>query len=276
MFINQKNCKMDILEAIESRKSVRTFSGKPLSAHQVTDINEAIAMAVSPFPGDCTIQLAQVAAEGDFKPGTYGVIKDAKAYLLLGIGEGVASAVTAGFKMEQVVLSATELGLGTCWIAATFKGSDFEKAASFPEGQSLKIVSPIGEPAGRQHFLEKFTRFTLGSKNRKPFDTLFFVGDWKTPADDSDMFYESLQMLRLAPSSTNSQPWRVLIKGETVYFYYKSRGTVSLVDMGIGMCHFALTEAYRGYQGIWGLAPDVADHPRAADGLTFLASYTRK
>lgn len=266
---------MDIIEAIEQRKSVRTYAGKALTEAQKRAIREAIEMSVSPFPGECTIQLAEVATEGDFRPSTYGVIKGARAYLLLGIGAGEHSALTAGFKMEQVVLSVTELGLGTCWIAATFKGSDFEKAASMPASQPLRIVASIGEPASQQHFLEKFTRFTLGSKNRKPFDRLFFVGDWSTPADDSDMFYESLQMLRLAPSSTNSQPWRVLIKGATVYFYCKSKSEVSMVDMGIAMCHFALTESYRGHNGIWTLAAPDDGHPRSPEGMRFIGSYTR-
>lgn len=264
---------MDILEAIEARKSERTYRPEPLSDVESKTLKETIGRAYSPFPGECTIELHDVELEGDFHPSTYGVIRGAKNFLLMGIARDEASAVTAGFKMEQVILAATQLGLGTCWMAATFKNSDFEKIAKFPAGQELKVISPVGINTVERRFLEKFTRFTLGSKNRKPFERLFFVGDWDTPCTDADMFYESLQMLRLAPSSTNSQPWRALIKGETVYFYYKSRGDVSLIDMGIGMCHFAITESYRGHDGHWQLG---GDHPAPAPGLTYLGNYTRK
>lgn len=54
-------------------------------------------------------------------------------------------------------------------------------------------------------------------------------------------------MMRLAPSSTNSQPWRSIVKGDIVHFYSKGAETVHMVDVGIGMSHFDMTERYRDY-----------------------------
>ena len=60
---------------------------------------------------------------------------------------------------------------------------------------------------------------------------------------------EPLEMVRLSPSAVNKQPWRVVVSDNTVHFYLKRSKNFSggsaldmqKVDMGIALCHFALT-----------------------------------
>ena len=47
------------------------------------------------------------------------------------------------FTLSQA-LKATELGLRTCWMALTFKGSEFIKGSEMPADQPLRIISPVG------------------------------------------------------------------------------------------------------------------------------------
>lgn len=190
-------------------------------------------------------------------------------FFLLGIGGDDASALSAGFRFEQVVLKARQLGFGTCWIAATFKGSEFDHGESWPDGERLTVICPVGVPAKRS-MMEKITRLSLGSKNRKPFDELFFDGNFKTPLSKEGRFGLSLQMLRLAPSSTNSQPWRVLIVGDIVHFYYKPKSEASVLDCGIGMCHFYEAEKYQSRDGEFFKADDT---PVAHKSWRYLYSY---
>ncbi|MBD5312036.1 MAG: nitroreductase [Bacteroides sp.] len=239
---------MDIIEAIKERRSVRSFNGESLSSDVVNRLVEDVKNSTDPFGGKVTIRLKQFDLKDGYKPSTYGMIKGTTDFFLLGIGSDEASALSAGFRFERVVLKAWEAGLGTCWIAATFKGSDFDRNETWPDGEELKIICPVGV-AAKQSLLEKMTRLTLGSKNRKPFDTLFFTDDFKQPLSQKSHFGEALEMLRLAPSATNSQPWRALVAGDTVHFYYKPKSAVSILDCGIGMCHFYLTEEYQGRNG---------------------------
>jgi hypothetical protein len=72
-------------------------------------------------------------------------------------------------------------------------------------------------------------------------------------------------MVRIGPSASNRQPWRILKDGEQWHFYlqrspgYRKRRTVKLfatsdlqrVDMGIAMCHFELTARELGLDGYW-------------------------
>lgn len=206
---------------------------------------------------------------GDYKPGTYGMIKGAVSFFLLAYASGDEAAISAGFMFEQIVLKAWEMGLGTCWIGATFNGSDFERGQQWPEGEKLKVVSPVGRSAKRS-LIEKVARFTVGSDKRKPFESLFFNDDFNHPLSKDTRFGESLDMLRLAPSSTNSQPWRALVDGNTVHFYYIPKSKLSVLDCGIGLCHFSEVEKFQGFKGEFFVAENP---PQSAQGWRYLRSY---
>lgn len=250
---------MNIIDIIKERRSVRSFNGESLSPENKKKLEETIEQVKDPFGGSVTIRLKQFDLKEGYKPSTYGMIKGATDFFLLGIGSDEASALSAGFRFEQVVLKAWEIGLGTCWIAATFKGSDFDRDETWPNGEELKIICPVGV-AAKQSLMEKMTRMTLGSKNRKPFESLFFTDDFSKSLSPESHFGESLEMLRLAPSSTNSQPWRALVEDKTVHFYYKPKSPASVLDCGIGMCHFYLAEKYQGRDGKF-IKSDPGDTP---------------
>ena len=263
---------MDIIQTIKERRSVRSFNGKPLSREMTEELEKAIADSYTLFGGSVTIRLKQFDIKGDFKPSTYGVIKGASDFFLMGMGDDERSQLTAGFQFEQVVLKAWMLGLGTCWIAGTFKGSQFDEREKWPEGETLKIICPVGVPE-KQRFVEKMMRLTVGSNKRKPFSELFFKDDFQRSLEPGDKFGEALEMLRLAPSSTNSQPWRVLVKEDKVLFYYKPKYPITIIDMGIGICHFYETEKYNGFDGIF---EKETDFPIPPDNWQYLISYKRK
>lgn len=228
---------MNIIEAIHARHSIRTFCGEPLQASVKEALEKAIENTYSPFEGKVTMRLASVGIGEEFRPSTYGVIRNALDFLLLGFADDKWSAVSGGFRMEQVVLEATRLGLGTCWVGGTFKKGSFAKAADLPQGQTLRAILPVGEAARRTGLLDRILRMAARSYRRRPFGDLFFVNNFSTSLPEDGQFAGPLRLMRVAPSATNSQPWRALVRGNQVDFYYKP-GNFSLIDMGIGLCHF--------------------------------------
>ena len=252
---------MNIIEAIKERRSVRSFNGAPLSEVMKSELSKAIAAAESPFGGHVTIRLREFDLKSEFKPSTYGMIKGASNFFMLGIADDEQSALTAGFMFEQVVLKAWQLGLGTCWIAATFKGTDFDNGEEWPDGEQLRIVSPVGV-AAKKSVLESIVRVVAGSDHRKPFNELFFMDDFNTPLSPDNRFGQALEMLRLAPSSTNSQPWRALVSGDTVHFYYVPKSQASVLDCGIGLCHFYETERFNSHNGTFQKDTDAPIPPK--------------
>ncbi len=263
---------MDILEAIRTRTSVRTYDGRALDAAERASVLAAIKAESAPFGGSYEIRLHSFSGPGEFRPGTYGVIRGASDYLMMAYDDSSdAARLSAGYAMEGVVLRATAIGLGTCWIAATFRGTDFARACVWPDGMPLKIVSPIGHPAGRR-FIERVMRMGVGSDRRKPFGTLFFDGEPGRPLSAAaSCFGESLDMLRLAPSSTNSQPWRAVVAGGSVHLYCMRKGALSVLDCGIALRHLYEAETAAGHAGAF-YRDESAPRMQGADYLT---SYRR-
>lgn len=241
---------MNIIEAIKERRSVRSFNGETMAAPLAKELMEFAANLYNPFGGRFSIRMKRFDLKNGFRPSTYGMIRGAEDFFMVAAADDDTSALSTGFCFEQVVLRAWQRGLGTCWIAATFKDTDFETAEPWQAGESLKIISPVGV-AAKKSLIEKIARAAAGSAHRKPFAELFFNGEFDKPLTEDSRFGEALAMLRLAPSSTNSQPWRVLVDGEKVHFYYVPKSSLSILDCGIGICHFYETERFYGRSGVF-------------------------
>ena len=276
---------MNILQAMKERRSVRSFDGQTVDSETRAKLLAAIDDSYTLFGGDVTIRLKTFDLKGPYKPSTYGVIKGASYFFLMAIGSNKDSELTAGFRFEQIVLRAWQMGLGTCWIAGTFKGSQFDKGEEWAPGETLKVICPVGK-AAPQRTLEKVMRYAVGSNKRKPFAELFFQNDFKQPLDPNNTFAEALEMLRLAPSSTNSQPWRALVCDNKVHFYYKPKSRLAVLDCGIGLCHFYETEKFLSRPddessqpsstSVPGTFTSEATYPTPPDDWQYLTTYTRQ
>lgn len=225
---------MNLIEAIYKRRSVRTYSPYPLSDGDIASIRKAIVEAKSPFGGQVDISLHHYDNLTTLKLSTYGVIKGAQDFIIVSAELTRESALSIGYSLEYVVLKATQLGFGTCWIGGTFKEASFNANTRFP----VQIVCPIGI-AAKPRLLESLSRTAFGSNRRKPFEQLFCV--------DNPQFKESLEMVRLAPSAVNSQPWRAIAEGNRVHFYNAKNDVKSLIDIGIALRHFSIAEESFGH-----------------------------
>ncbi len=54
--------------------------------------------------------------------------------------------VDVAIAMQNMILTATELGLGTCWIAA-FDEKPIQKALKLPSNIRVVAMTPLGYPA---------------------------------------------------------------------------------------------------------------------------------
>lgn len=269
---------MPIEQLIQKRKSVRTFSGVLLSAAQKAQIHDYMNSVTSPFSGRVRFQLIDQEdnAEAPAKVGTYGFIKGASQFIGIAVKkEDHDVFLNVGYTFEKIVLFLTSMNLGTCWLGGTFKRSDFEKAMNLQADEAIPIVSPVGMAAQSQNFRERMMRKLAKSDNRKPFDEIFFNGSFETPLlkQDAGDYLVPLEMLRLAPSASNSQPWRVLKSDNQFHFYMQNKYPMmdlSLNDVGIAMCHFYLTAIEKGLKGSWMMDEN---HEQNADGLLYIRTW---
>ncbi len=264
---------MDLIEAIRRRRSTRTYRSGPLSADEKNTLEAAIAQAESPFGPLPAMALVVHEMRGGLRGDTYGMVHGAENFLLMGCGETIDEALSAGYAMERVVLEATRMGLGTCWMAASFKSGTFVPIAGFDVDKPLRIVAPVGSAAERKWVGDRIAGFLAGSRKRKPMEELFFDCRVGNPLPATNEFAPALELMRLAPSSLNSQPWRAIVESGRIHFYSRSSNFLSMIDCGIGLCHFAIGIADAKVRGAFCVDPNGAA-AGVSSGLFYLTSFT--
>ncbi|MBP1587473.1 MAG: nitroreductase [Clostridia bacterium] len=246
----------NVKEVIRLRKSVRSYSGRPVPENILTSIQSFAADLKSPFgeaPGDFSVKILDAAEHGLKSP----VISGADTYFAIRIRTAGRWEAAAGYLFEKTCLYVHSLGLGTVILAGTFNREAFESAMELAADEKMPVASPVGFPAARRSVRETMMRTAIKADSRLPFGQLFFKGDFDTPLapDGSGNLKDALEALRLAPSAVNRQPWRVLLDGSDVHFYeYGTLGgahdfDVQAVDMGIAAAHFDLAREADGITG---------------------------
>lgn len=258
---------MNIIQAIEARQSVRTYLPRVVDEASFADFCRMCESADSPFGGRSALYLKLFDMKGPQHPGTYGTISGCTSYFLVASAPDDASISGAGFKMEKIVLEATRRGFGTCWLGGTFRHSDFA-APCLPDGMKVYAIVALGYAASHMRLRDKITKILAGSKRRRPFGEMFFENDFKTPLNADNIFAKALEMMRLAPSSLNSQPWRAIVEKGEVAFYSIDGERTHLLDCGIGLCHFYEAINAQGVTGRFVAKPD-----RQNDAMHYLTSY---
>lgn len=246
-------------ETIKKRVSTRTYESKKLLISDKEKILNEISQLTNPFGENVRIHLIEknTAANGE-KLGTYGVIKGANTFLGVTTDKTELGLVAAGYQFENLVLVATNMGLSTVWLAATFSREQFEKAMDIKKDELFPAISPIGYAAGKRSITESLMRKTMKSDKRKPWEEIFFLDSFGNALSkkEANEYANPLEMLRLAPSATNAQPWRVVKKQDSYHFFETHKSNTSeedkmikKVDLGIALSHFHQTALEHGLVG---------------------------
>jgi hypothetical protein len=128
-------------------------------------------------------------------------------------------------------------------------------------------VTSIGYIADPEKARKGMIRRWVGADQRLPWEQLFFLKRFGAPLtrEEAADHAASLEMVRLGPSASNKQPWRIVKDGSAWHFYLQRtkgyrEGTIQKhwkvadiqrLDMGIAMCHFELTAGELGSSGKW-------------------------
>ncbi|MDK2813703.1 MAG: hypothetical protein PWQ08_958 [Clostridiales bacterium] len=269
-------------QTIRKRYSVRTYEERAITEEDKAKLMAYANALSNPFGVPVTFHLLETKdASNSQKLGTYGVIKGTKVFLGATVPAGELSLEAVGYDFEQLILYATHLGIGTCWLAATFNRSAFTTAIGVKEAYQFPAISPIGYPKEKKSLTESLFRKTLKSNQRKNWSELFFKGNFNTPLTEADAgeYAFPLEMLRLAPSATNKQPWRIVQSNDAYHFYAEIDSgsseenpvAIQRVDVGIGANHFHLTALEKNISGKFEKLADV--EIAAPKNLRYLFSW---
>lgn len=177
---------MDIFEAIEKRRSIRKFKPEPINEEDLRKILEAGRLAPS---------------GGNRQPWYFIIVRDTETkralsiaannqkfiadagVVIVALGDPSASLAKTPYKLsvtrvphlqdpmiaiEHMVLAATALGYGTCWIGA-FNQEEVKRILKIPENLAVVALLPIGisdespPPRPRKAFKEIFFKDSFGT-----------------------------------------------------------------------------------------------------------------
>jgi len=267
------------------RFSCRTFSGEALPERdRVSLADAAAAMTSGPFGSRLRFALAAASARDTSalkRLGTYGTIRGATAFILGAAEPKGLYLEDFGYAMERLILHATDLGLGTCWLGGFFTRGTFSRRISASRGERIPSVAAVGLVPDRGKAEAGFMRRSVGGSRRKPWEELFHDGSFQgaLTAEHAGAYAAPLAMVRQAPSASNRQPWRIVRSGDSWHFFIRrtpgyppriSRTLMGIedlqrVDSGIAMCHFELAARELGLTGQWVVSPPSIPLP---DSLT--------
>jgi nitroreductase len=271
---------MNIIEIIKKRQSSRTFNQVALKPADKQYIESFIIKNSKGLENEVVnFRIIEKNDTDKQMKLDYGLIQGQNTYILGTSKSTVESRVNYGYLMEKVVLKATEMNLSTCWVG--YFDKTYFNEVSVEAGFEIPSIVIIGYSEDMHSYLDKFIRLTVYAPRRNRWDKLF--SNYKTNAPLAPEYVkeysDSLEMVRLAPSSVNSQPWRVFFD-ETLnefHFYKKSiskryelRGLHD-IDMGIAMSHFELTSLQNGLSGSW--LKHAKENVNSIDDLQYIMTW---
>jgi nitroreductase len=279
------NIDFSIEEAVRKRYSVRNYNEQEIEEDKIKAIEAFVDSLDNPFGKKVNFHfLHNNGMKNEEKLGTYGVIKGARQYIGTTIKLEPMALEALGYEFEAVVLYLAHIGIGTCWLGGTFDRKGFAKAMNVGEDEIFPIITPYGYATAKKHIKEIAMRKLIKADHRKEWEQLFYKNDFQSPLtkEEAGDLEFPLEMLRLGPSASNKQPWRVLVKDNVCHFYeYKSPGysdafsyDIQRVDMGIAAAHFDFAVKEKGLKGNY----DITCKPelKSPDNMEYVFSWVRE
>lgn len=237
----------DDIWAMEHRHSVRRYTEEPLSPAEVEALSQAIAQA-NDASGLALRLVTDEPRAFDSLLAHYGKFQNARNYVVVAGPKGRDLQELAGYFGEKIVLLATRLGLGSCWVGGTFRRRSV--AGQVTRGHKLACVIALGHGAepGRMH-------------RSKSIEELSNTHGLVMP----DWFQHGMQAAALAPTALNQQHFLFTLgRNRQTVKAQSTGGPMSMIDLGIAELHFELASGH----AVSGSAPERATGPAAPASRT--------
>ena len=211
---------MDVLQAMEKRHSVRSFTNQPIDGKIKDNLLDFIKQCGNESGLHLELVLDEPKAFDGFMA-HYGNFSNVRNYIVLAGPKSKDLWEKCGYYGEKIVLFAQMLGLNTCWVALTYKKGAAKIQLNKNEKLCLLIAVGHGTTVGVPH--KSKTREMVMNVSQTP-------PDW---------FIRGIDAALLAPTAMNQQKFVFSLK-DNVVTAKERLGFYSKIDLGIVKYHFEL------------------------------------
>ena len=211
---------MNLMEAAQSRHSVRQYLEKPIEGETLAALQEEIA-GINREAGLHFQLVANEPRAFDCAMAHYGKFSGVTSYVALVGPKGSTLGERCGYYGERLVLRAQQLGLNTCWVAMSYKR--IPNVFQVEPGEKLTVVLAIGYGA------------VQGTAHRSKAATDVSNAGSGTP----EWFRSGVACALLAPTAMNQQKFTLTWTQEGVRAQ-AGMGFYTKLDLGIVKYHFEL------------------------------------
>ena len=250
------------LRATAERRSRRVFDGAPALPQTIDTLAETCE-GFRPF-GDARVALVANPTVDAFTGviGSYGKVTGAPHVLVVIVSQrSHAAQAHAGYVGEAAILEATGLGLDTCWIGGFYDSMKADRLTKLGSDERIVAISPVGFAIRDLTGTERTMRSMAGSHKRKRLDEIA-----KNANHWPEWARAAAECVRIAPSATNRQPWRLRLEEDSLVISRDNRfetpRVTKALDCGIAMLHAELGAFGAGVSGRWADADDKLDVAR--------------
>lgn len=219
--------KQDYTAAIGERISRRTYLKTEIAPRSLAVLQQKIAE----FNAESGLNITWLADGGAALAGgkSYGMFRGVKGMLVLkGAADLPHLREKAGYYGELLILEATTLGLGTCWVGGTFD----KTALWVPTGEELVCVVPVGNVADRETMKERVIRGAAHRKTKAIEELL------ESDVPMSDQLRRAMEFVQRAPTARNLQKVTFVVKNGVITAHVPEDYFLDMVDLGICKLHF--------------------------------------
>ena len=166
---------MDVFEAIEKRRSIRKYESTPVPEEKLEKILEAARLAPSARNRQPWHFIVVTDAEKRkaLSGGMFARFLKQSPVVIAACGDERAGpkwhAVDVAIAVENMVLAATEEGLGTCWIGS-FDENKVQETLKIPKHLRVIVLLALGYSSGKESLSSKILHALVGK--RKPLEKI--------------------------------------------------------------------------------------------------------
>lgn len=221
---------MDYLVTIEQRVSARSYTGTTIDKEKLSVLMDEIDNGNKKY--GLSISFLEDGSDAFNTFGkSYGMFKGVRSLIVMkGPKNDIHLKEKLGYVGEKIILRATSLGLGTCWVGGTFERQN--PIFTISEGEDFVCVITVGDVADKKSLMGK----VMSKMKRPKAIESFYTSDTAVP----DWFIAGIKAVQKAPSAKNTQKVQLSYNEGIVRASVPDSYQFDLIDLGIAKLHFEL------------------------------------